>query len=113
MSWLDGERNAIHLMRLKDKLGNTSNASSEIEYQGALAHQLGDEGRGVQTIIEMVHHTRLDTAIGPVFAQPPALLGVEHIGEQHLLEHLIVHRAVEDRDKAFDPAIEVARHQIG
>lgn len=57
----DGRRNAIHLMRLKDKLGNISNASSEIEYHGALGFLLGEEGRGVKVIIDMVHHTRLGT----------------------------------------------------
>ncbi|MEO8882984.1 MAG: acyl-CoA dehydrogenase family protein, partial [Devosia sp.] len=61
----DGERNAIHLMRLKDKLGNRANASSEIEYHGAWAERLGERGRGVATILEMVHHTRLDTAMAP------------------------------------------------
>ncbi|MEM9009665.1 MAG: acyl-CoA dehydrogenase family protein [Pseudomonadota bacterium] len=61
----DGARNAIHLMRLKEKLGNRSNASSEIEYHGAWAERLGEEGAGVRTIVEMVHHTRLDTAIAP------------------------------------------------
>lgn len=60
----DGSRNAIRLMRLKDKLGNRSNASSEIEFDGALAHRVGDEGRGVATIIEMVNHTRLDCVVG-------------------------------------------------
>ncbi|TWF95472.1 acyl-CoA dehydrogenase family protein [Saccharopolyspora dendranthemae] len=60
----DGSRNAIHLQRLKDKLGNRSNASSEIEYDGAVGHLVGDEGRGVATIIQMVNMTRLDCAIG-------------------------------------------------
>ena len=63
--WLEGERNAIRIMRLKDKLGNKSNASSEIEYENTLAWRLGEEGKGVRTIIEMVHHTRLDTAMAP------------------------------------------------
>ena len=63
--WLDDRRNAIHLMRLKDKLGNRSNASAEIEYDRALAYQVGEDGRGIPTIIEMVHHTRLDTAMAP------------------------------------------------
>ncbi|MEO0864806.1 MAG: acyl-CoA dehydrogenase family protein, partial [Pseudomonadota bacterium] len=76
--WLEGERNAVHLMQLKDKLGNKSNASSEIEYHDALAHQLGDEGRGVQTIIEMVHHTRLDTAIAPAGLMRAALVEAMH-----------------------------------
>ena len=61
----DGTRNAIQLMRLKDKLGNRANASAEIEYHGAWAELLGEPGRGVSTIIEMVHHTRLDTAMAP------------------------------------------------
>jgi len=63
--WLAGERNAIHLMRLKEKLGNRANASAEIEYHDAWAWRLGDEGKGVKTIIEMVHHTRLSTSVAP------------------------------------------------
>ena len=59
----DGTRNAIRLQRLKDKLGNRSNASSEVEYDGAIAHAVGEEGRGVRTIIEMVNHTRLDCVL--------------------------------------------------
>jgi len=61
----DGERNAIEIMRLKDKMGDRANASSEIEYHGAHAQLIGEEGRGVRTIIEMVHHTRLDCIIAP------------------------------------------------
>jgi putative acyl-CoA dehydrogenase len=60
----DGSRNAFHIQRLKDKLGNHSNASSEVEFHGALARMLGEPGRGVPTIIEMVGHTRLDCVIG-------------------------------------------------
>ena len=60
----DGARNAIRLQRLKDKLGNRSNASSEIEYDGAVGLRVGDEGRGVATIIEMVSMTRLDCVLG-------------------------------------------------
>jgi putative acyl-CoA dehydrogenase len=61
----DGSRNAgFQLQRLKDKLGNRSNASSEIELRGALARLVGEPGRGVPTIIEMVNHTRLDCVIG-------------------------------------------------
>jgi len=60
----DGERNAFHIQRLKDKLGNRSNASSEVEYRGAWAQMIGEEGRGVATIIEMVNHTRLDCTTG-------------------------------------------------
>jgi putative acyl-CoA dehydrogenase len=60
----DGSRNAIRIQRLKDKLGNRSNASSEVEYHGALARMVGEPGRGVPTIIEMVGHTRLDCTLG-------------------------------------------------
>jgi putative acyl-CoA dehydrogenase len=70
----DGERNAIQLVRLKDKLGNRANASAEIEYQGAFAWILGGEGDGVRTIIEMVHHTRLDTAMAPAGLMRAALV---------------------------------------
>ncbi len=60
----DGERNRFQIQRLKDKLGNRSNASSELEFRGAWARMVGEEGRGVPTIIEMVNHTRLDCTIG-------------------------------------------------
>ncbi|BBY34289.1 DNA alkylation response protein [Mycolicibacter minnesotensis] len=60
----DGTRNRMHLQRLKDKLGNHANASSEIEYDGATAWLVGEEGRGVSVIIEMVNLTRLDCALG-------------------------------------------------
>jgi putative acyl-CoA dehydrogenase len=60
----DGTRNAVRINRLKDKLGNRSNASSEVEFDAASAWLLGDEGRGVPVIIEMVQHTRLDCIIG-------------------------------------------------
>ncbi len=60
----DDSRNAIHLVRLKDKLGNRSNASSEVEFAGAEGELIGEEGRGIPTIIEMSNHARLDCAIG-------------------------------------------------
>jgi putative acyl-CoA dehydrogenase len=60
----DGTRNAFHIQRLKDKLGNRSNASSEVEFHGAWARMVGEPGRGVPTIIEMVNHTRLDCVVG-------------------------------------------------
>ena len=61
----DGTRNAIEIMRLKDKLGDRANASAEIEYHDARATMIGEDGRGVRTIIDMVQHTRLDCAIAP------------------------------------------------
>lgn len=72
--WLpDGTRNGIHLMRLKEKLGNRSNGSAEIEYHNAYAHAIGAPGDGVRTIIQMVHHTRLDTAMAPAGLMRAAL----------------------------------------
>ncbi|HEX6453383.1 MAG TPA: isovaleryl-CoA dehydrogenase [Trebonia sp.] len=59
----DGARNAMRLMRLKDKLGNRSNASAEVEYEAATAWLVGEEGRGVRTILEMVNSTRLDCVL--------------------------------------------------
>ncbi|HEX6866181.1 MAG TPA: acyl-CoA dehydrogenase family protein, partial [Caulobacteraceae bacterium] len=75
----DGERNTIQVMRLKDKLGNKSNASSEIEYHDATAWLLGEEGRGVNVIIDMVHHTRLDTMAGT--------LGIMRMGLAQAVHH--------------------------
>ncbi len=69
----DGTRNAFHIMRLKDKLGDRANASSEIEYHGAYAVRVGEEGRGVRTIIDMVQHTRLDCIAGSAGGMRAAL----------------------------------------
>lgn len=74
----DGTRNRIHIQRLKDKLGNKSNASSEIEYQGAIGTLVGPEGRGVNTIIEMVNMTRLDCVIGSSTGMRMATLRAVH-----------------------------------
>jgi putative acyl-CoA dehydrogenase len=74
----DGSRNAFHIQRLKDKLGNRSNASSEVEFHGAWARMLGDPGRGVPTIIEMVGHTRLDCVIGSAAGMRAAVVGALH-----------------------------------
>jgi putative acyl-CoA dehydrogenase len=60
----EGEVNKLHFQRLKDKLGNKSNASSEVEFHAAYAKIIGEEGRGVANIMEMVRHTRLDCAVG-------------------------------------------------
>jgi putative acyl-CoA dehydrogenase len=74
----DGTRNAFRIQRLKDKLGNRSNASSEIELDGALALRIGDEGRGVATIIEMVNHTRLDCIAGAASLMRQAFAQAAH-----------------------------------
>ncbi|MDX2971988.1 acyl-CoA dehydrogenase family protein [Kribbella solani] len=70
----DGNRNPFALQRLKDKLGNRSNASSEVEFHGTIGHRLGDEGAGVRTIIEMVAATRLDCVLGSAALQRRALV---------------------------------------
>ncbi len=74
----DGERNRVFIQRLKDKLGNRSNASAEIELEGAWAQRVGGEGRGVATIIEMVNHTRLDCVIGAAAGMRQALAQATH-----------------------------------
>jgi putative acyl-CoA dehydrogenase len=74
----DGARNGIRLQRLKDKLGNRSNASAELEYTGAVGWRLGDEGRGVGAIIEMVSMTRLDCVLGSAAVTRAALTEAAH-----------------------------------
>ena len=69
----DQRRNGMHLMRLKDKVGDRANASSEIEYVDAEAAIIGEEGRGIRTLLEMVHHTRLDCALAPAAYMQTAL----------------------------------------
>ncbi|MCA9656491.1 MAG: acyl-CoA dehydrogenase family protein [Myxococcales bacterium] len=74
----DGSRNRFFIQRLKNKLGNRANASSEIEYDDTYAVMVGPEARGVRTIIEMVHHTRLDAAVAPVALMRQALTQAIH-----------------------------------
>ena len=74
----DGSRNALRLQRLKDKLGNKSNASSEIEYENAVGWLVGQEGAGVKTIIEMVNMTRLDCVIGSATGMRAGLVQAVH-----------------------------------
>jgi putative acyl-CoA dehydrogenase len=74
----DGTRNQVFIQRLKDKLGNRSNASSEIELDGAWGVLVGEEGRGVATIINMVNHTRLDCTIGAAATMRQALAQAAH-----------------------------------
>jgi len=90
----DGKVNEIHFQRLKDKLGNRSNASSEVEFTGAYALRLGEEGRGVPTIIQMVSLTRQDCAI--------ASAGLMRSGLAHALHHAR-HRSVFQKHLADQP----------
>lgn len=87
----DGSRNAIHITRLKDKLGNKSNASSEIEYYGAQAMLLGKEGRGVNVIMDMVHHTRLGTVAGTIGIIRTALAqAAHHVSERRAFQRTLI-----------------------
>jgi putative acyl-CoA dehydrogenase len=92
----DGSQNAIRFQRLKDKLGNKSNASSEVEFHAAYAERVGPEGAGVRTIIEMVNLTRLDCAI--------ASAGQMRIALSQALHH-IRHRSVFQRRLADQPSM--------
>lgn len=87
----DGSRNRLHVQRLKEKLGNRSNASSEIEYHGAIAWKVGEEGRGVPTIIEMVNHTRLDCVVCSVSLMRAALVqALHHARERHAFGRALI-----------------------
>lgn len=98
----DGARNAFRLMRLKDKLGDWSNASSEVEFDGAWAQRIGDEGRGVATIIEMVMLTRLDCMLGSSALMRMALAQALHHARQRrafgkrLVEHALMQNVLAD-----------------
>jgi putative acyl-CoA dehydrogenase len=102
----DGERNGFHIQRLKSKLGNRSNASSEVEFQQAWARRVGDEGRGVATIIDMVQHTRLDCVIGSASLMRQALVQAIHharhrrvfgrmLADQPLMQNVLADLALE------------------
>ncbi|MBY4896668.1 acyl-CoA dehydrogenase family protein [Cupriavidus sp. AU9028] len=74
----DGSHNAVQIQRLKDKVGNRSNASSEVEFREATGILIGEEGRGIPTIIEMANHTRLDCVIGSAGLLRAALVQAIH-----------------------------------
>ena len=94
---LDGSVNAIQFQRLKDKLGNRSNASSEVEFTGAYAERVGDEGKSIRTIIQMVQLTRQDCAI--------ASAGLMRSGLAHALHHAR-HRSVFQKHLADQPLMQ-------
>lgn len=102
----DGTRNRMLLQRLKDKLGNHANASSEVEYDGATAWLVGEEGRGVATIIEMVNLTRLDCTLGSATSMRSGLTRAiyhtqhrkafgEYLIDQPLMRNVLADLAVE------------------
>ncbi|MGO4683613.1 acyl-CoA dehydrogenase family protein [Hyphomicrobium sp. 2TAF46] len=91
----EGTRNAIHIRRLKDKLGNRSNASSEVELEGALGEIIGEEGRGIPTIIEMGNYTRLDCAIGTSGLMRQGLAqAVHHARHRRAFQKLLIDQAL-------------------
>jgi putative acyl-CoA dehydrogenase len=115
----DGERNRFRLQRLKDKLGNRSNASSEIEFDAASAWLVGEEGAGVRTIIEMVNHTRLDCVIGGATGMRAGVAQAIHhadhrsvfgreLSEQPLMQNVLADLAVES-EAATISAMRLAR----
>jgi putative acyl-CoA dehydrogenase len=86
-----GERNALYIQRLKRKMGNRSNASSEVEFEGAWAQLVGEEGRGVQTIIEMVNCTRLDCAVAAAgLMRAAAVQAVHHAKHRKAFGKLLI-----------------------
>ncbi|MFG0381489.1 acyl-CoA dehydrogenase family protein [Pseudomonas sp. zbq_18] len=102
----DGTRNQFYIQRLKNKLGNWANASSEVEYRGALAWMVGEEGRGVPTIIEMVSLTRFDCMVGSSALMRQALSQAAHhcahrkvggkvLAEQPLMQNVLADLALE------------------
>ena len=113
----DGSRNPFDVVRLKDKLGNRSNASAELEFDGTLVRRLGDEGRGVRTIIEMVAATRLDCVLGSASLMRRSLAEASwHVAHRtafgatagrpaaHAERDRRPGRGVRGRDRARDPA---------
>jgi len=115
----DGARNRFRLMRLKDKLGNWSNASSEVEFDGAYAQRVGEEGRGVATILQMVALTRLDCLLGSAAEMRMALVQALHharhrrafgrfLIEQPLMRNVLADLALES-EAATTLAMRVAR----
>jgi putative acyl-CoA dehydrogenase len=102
----DGTRNRVLIQRLKDKVGNRSNASSEIEYDGTWAHRVGEEGRGIPTIIEMAHLTRFDIVVANAGMMRAALAQALHhcehrtafgrrLVEQPLMQNVLADLALE------------------
>lgn len=102
----DGSKNPVRIQRLKDKLGNRSNSSSEIEFFDAYGIMLGEEGRGIPTIIEMANHTRLDCVIGSAGLMRQALVQAIHharhrsafgrkLAEQPLMRNVLSDLALE------------------
>ncbi len=129
----DGSRNAIRVQRLKDKLGNRSNASSEVEFQGACGWMIGAPGRGIPTILEMGGYTRLDCVLGSAGIMRAALCHALHhargrrafgrlLSEQPLMQNVLADLALESEAatafalrlaRCFDEAADPAQALLG
>jgi putative acyl-CoA dehydrogenase len=128
----DGRRNAIRVQRLKDKVGNRSNASSEVEFTGAYGWLVGKLGRGIPTILEMGSHTRLDCVLGSAGAMRAALTHALHharrrvafgrpLAEQPLMQNVLADLALESEAatafamrlaRCFDQSADPAQAQL-
>ena len=115
----DGSRNGFRIDRLKDKLGNRSNASGEVRLEESLAYRVGDEGRGVATIIEMVVHTRLDCVFGSTALMRRAVAEATHhaahrsafgrlLADQPLMQNVLADLCL-DAEAATATAMRLAR----
>ena len=115
----DGSRNRMFIQRLKNKLGNHANASSEIEYDGALVWLVGEEGRGVPTIIEMVNMTRLDCTLGSATSMRQGLaMAMHHIQHrkafgEYLIDQPLMRNVIADMAVEAEAATIVAMRMAG
>ena len=115
----DGSRNRMFIQRLKNKLGNHANASSEIEYDGALVWLVGEEGRGVPTIIEMVNMTRLDCTLGSATSMRQGLaMAMHHVQHRkafgaYLIDQPLMRNVIADMAVEAEAATIVAMRMAG
>ena len=128
----DGSRNGFHIQRLKDKLGTRALASAEVEFDAATAWLIGEEGRGVSTIIDMVNHTRLDCVLGSAAGMRKGVAEATHhaahrstfgklLIEQPLMQNVLADLCVESEAatqlairlaRAYDPGEDVAFRRL-
>src|SRR4029077_12579512 len=115
----DGSKNAVRIERLKEKVGNRSNASAEVSFDGAFAWPIGEQGRGIATILEMVQHTRLDCVLGTTGMMRAAVARAIHharhrmafghlLAEQPLMRNVLADLALE-AEAAVALALRLAR----
>lgn len=115
----DGTRNRMFVQRLKNKLGNHANASSEVEYDGATVWLVGEEGRGVPTIIEMVNLTRLDCTLGSATSMRNGLLRAMHQAQHrkafgaYLIDQPLMRNVLADLAVEAEAATMVAMRMAG